>query len=226
MTNKDLKKRIIDIAYKNKLSHFITEGRWAVISQIITSYNLDDCDYTNRILYDEEVTFKNNKLNFKVITAGVIYFNNILLFVYKDINSWTEKLIIDKEEERGNMDMYSEEIDLLLDNIITNEIPPSLIPKNKLIIYETIELLTNIFNDVFVVPYSFKINTNKIVLTVDSTQEYDLIIDYLVNESDLKGYINTFVKHIAIDLKREKNIELYKLTKYVKYLNDFVLEEK
>lgn len=115
--------------YKNKLSYFIIEGRWAVISKIITNNSLNDGNYINRICYDKLATFKNNKLNFKDTTAGVIYFSDILLFVYKDINSWTEKLIIDKEEERENMDMYSDEIDLLLDNIITNEIPPSLIPK-------------------------------------------------------------------------------------------------
>lgn len=104
--------------YNDTISCFVTNKTWVVICQVVIEEIETANDYRNRICYKKTVTFENGELNFKDHSLGLLYINKTLLYSQGHLDSWIERLII-KEDK---LIEYSDEIDLLLDNIMTNEI--------------------------------------------------------------------------------------------------------
>ena len=112
--------KVGDIIRSNpNYNHFLSvDGNtmFAIVIDKIASLQ-DFYSYPYGIEYNTKVLFINDKLKYVKFNNSVTKsFSEDLLYDASSRKSWIEKLITEEKEDK-----YSDEIDLLLDNIITNE---------------------------------------------------------------------------------------------------------
>ena len=101
---------VVRVNPKYKRSHLFERN--IIISGI--SQRENDACYLS---YNSSVIIKNNELIYKSLSHPAIV--NDCCFAFPNTTKWIEKLIVEEEKD---MDKYSDEVDLLLDNVMTDNL--------------------------------------------------------------------------------------------------------